>query len=89
MDRDLEPGNLTVPEISLIGCSTISGTIDGFSVVAAEATNFNGDRDVVKIDSLLETHKQLGEVFLILDPKIKECGEALKTLGLERLGVVK
>lgn len=74
LERDLEPGNLTVPEISLIGCSTISGTTDGFSVVGAEATTLNGSRDVAKMDSLLETHKQLGEevLLLILDPKIKE-----------------
>ncbi|KAI3517526.1 hypothetical protein L1887_16741 [Cichorium endivia] len=31
LDRDLEPGKLTVPGISLMGCNTISGIVDGFS----------------------------------------------------------
>lgn len=34
-DRDLDPGKLIVPEISLIGWSTISGTVEGFSGAAA------------------------------------------------------
>ena len=33
LERDLEPGNLTVPEISLMGCNTISGD---FSAVETE-----------------------------------------------------
>lgn len=38
MDRDLDPGSLTVPEISFMGCSTISGTVECFSVdIATEA----------------------------------------------------
>lgn len=36
-DRDFDPGSLTVPVISLIGCNTISGTFDGFSAVVTEA----------------------------------------------------
>jgi len=31
LDKDLEPGKLTVPEISLMGCNVISGAVEGFS----------------------------------------------------------
>lgn len=89
MERDLEPGNLTVPEISLMGCKTISGTADGFSAVATEAKTFNGVLAFVKIDSLFEARKYFGELLMTFDPKIKECGEALRTWGLDRFGVVK
>ncbi|GER57499.1 ubiquitin conjugating enzyme 8 [Striga asiatica] len=41
LESDLEPGNLTMPEISRMGCSTISGTVDGFSAVATEAKTIN------------------------------------------------
>lgn len=75
LERDLEPGNLTVPEISLIGCSTISGTVDGFSAVATEARTFMGVLPVVKIESLFKIHEYLGDLFTILDPKIKDFGE--------------
>lgn len=38
LDRDLDPGKLTVPDISLMGCNTISsGAVEGFSAVATEA----------------------------------------------------
>ena len=40
-DSDLDPGNVIVPEISLMGCNTISGTVDGFSAVATEAQTLN------------------------------------------------
>ena len=36
-DSDLDPGNMIVPEISLMGCNTIFGGIDSFSAVATEA----------------------------------------------------
>ena len=34
LDKDLEPGKLTVPEISLMGCNVISGAVEGFSAAA-------------------------------------------------------
>ena len=33
---------MMVPEISLMGCRTISGAVDGFSLVATEAETLNG-----------------------------------------------
>lgn len=42
MDSDLEPGNVTTPDISLMGCKTISGAVEGFSAVATEAETLTG-----------------------------------------------
>ncbi|KAK9103273.1 hypothetical protein Sjap_020527 [Stephania japonica] len=36
-ESDFDPGSLTVPEISLMGCNTISVAFNGFSAVEAEA----------------------------------------------------
>lgn len=73
LESDLEPGNLTVPEISLMGCSTISGTVDAFSAVATEAKTFNWlILLTVKIESLFKTHEFFDEFFRFLEPKNNE-----------------
>jgi hypothetical protein len=41
LDKDFDPGNVILPEISLMGSNTISGTVDGFSAAATEAEAFN------------------------------------------------
>lgn len=44
LESDLEPGNFTVPDISLMGFNKISGTFDGFSAVATEAKTLSDRR---------------------------------------------
>ena len=80
MDRDLEPGNLTVPDISLMGCSTIS---EGFWVVATDAEILKEEEQdlVVKTESLFKTHKHFTDFFRFLDPKGSE-GRNVGTWGL-------
>lgn len=71
MERDLEPGNLTVPDISLMGCSTISL---GFCAVATDAEILKGDFATLKTESFLHTHKDFAELwFIFFDPKKSEC----------------
>lgn len=74
LERDLEPGNLTVPEISLMGCSTISGKVDGFPAAVTEAKILKGARLEVKFESLFKAQQYFDELFITLDPKIKEPG---------------
>lgn len=73
LESDFEPGNLTVPEISLMGCSTISGTVDGFSAVATEATTLNWPAFLtVKIELLPKPHDLLDEFLRLFEAKNNE-----------------
>ncbi|KAL6004847.1 hypothetical protein ACLOJK_005403 [Asimina triloba] len=56
-----------VPEISLIGCSTISGSVDGFSVVAADADTLTGAA-AGNLLGILDILKPPREAALISDP---------------------
>ena len=46
MERDFNRGNAMVPEISLMGCNTISGVVDGYSAAAT-------DEEILAIPTLL------------------------------------
>lgn len=81
-ERDLDPGNLTVPDISLMGCNTISGAVEGFSAVATEAKTLNGALNVGLKETLLLVKLEEDEKSLSFDPKERECGD----LGLWVLG---
>lgn len=71
LERDLEPGNLTVPDISLMGCSTISL---GFCAVATDAEILKGDFATLRTESSLDTHKDFAEFWVIFfDPMKIEC----------------
>lgn len=70
LESDLDPGNLTVPDISLMGCNTISGTVDGFSAIAADATTCKTPLFfflTVKMEFLFKSHKYLEELLEFLD----------------------
>lgn len=84
LERDFDPGNLTVPEMSLMGCSTISGAVDGFSAVATEAITLTDLTE--KLESLLETRKQFDELLTFFEPKNIDCEGRLKGLGFRALG---
>lgn len=83
LESDFDPGNLTVPEISLMGCSTISGTVDGFSAVATEAETLNGLLLTVKIRFLFKTHKDFDELLAFLESRWKEHDVEAEILGRE------
>lgn len=57
LERDMESHYLRVPEISMMGCSTIFCIVYGFSAVAIDATIFNGLSFSVKTESLFKYHK--------------------------------
>ena len=72
-----------------MGCSTISGTVDGFSAVATEATTLNWFVLLtVKTEPLPEPHDPFDELLRVLGAKNKE--EDVETgdlaLGIENLG---
>ncbi|KAG6427979.1 hypothetical protein SASPL_112227 [Salvia splendens] len=72
-----------------MGCSTISGTVDGFSAVATEATTLNWFVFLtVKMEPLPKTHDPLDELLRVLGAKSKEeeveAGDL--ALGIENLG---
>lgn len=56
-----------------MGCSTISGTVDGFSAVATEATTLNWLAFLtVKIELLPKPHDLFDEFFKLFEAKNKE-----------------
>lgn len=92
LERDFDPGNLTIPEMSFMGCSTISGAVDGFSAVATEAITFTDLFFAAKLESLLETLKQFDELLTSFEAKNTEyAGKAedleFRPVGLGKFGI--
>lgn len=84
MERDFEPGNLTVPDISLMGSSTISW---GFSAVATDAEILKDDfLTTLKTESFLNTPNDFAEIWVtFFDPKKREFETRGPFCVLERL----